>query len=32
MKAIRRFGQTNSGLVEDALTVGAAQLVTRALR
>lgn len=32
MKAIHRFGQTNSGLVEDALTVGAAQLVTRALR
>lgn len=32
MKAIRRFGQTPSGLVEDALTVGAAQLVTRALR
>lgn len=32
MKALRRFGQTPSGLVEDALTVGAAQLVTRALR
>jgi uncharacterized membrane protein len=31
MKALRRFGQTRSGLVEDALTVGAAQLVTRAL-
>ncbi|WP_297511716.1 DUF4126 family protein [uncultured Caulobacter sp.] len=32
MRALRRFGQTPSGLVEDALTVGAAQLVTRALR
>lgn len=32
MKAIDRFGQTRSGLVEDALTIGAAQLVTRALR
>lgn len=32
MKAMKRFGQTPSGLVEDALTVGAAQLVTRALR
>ena len=31
MKAIRHFGQTPSGLVEDALTIGAAQLVTRAL-
>lgn len=31
MKAIKRFGQTPSGLVEDALTVGAARLVTRAL-
>lgn len=31
MKAMRRFGQTSTGLVEDALTVGAAQLVTRAL-
>jgi hypothetical protein len=28
---MRRFGQTSTGLVEDALTVGAAQLVTRAL-
>lgn len=32
MKALHRFGQTRSGLVEDALTVGASQLVTRALR
>ena len=32
MRAMRRFGQTPTGLVEDALTVGAAQLVTRALR
>lgn len=32
MKAIRRFGQTPSGLVEDALPIGAAQLATRALR
>lgn len=32
MRAMRRFGQTSTGLVEDALTVGAAQLVTRALR
>jgi uncharacterized membrane protein len=31
MKAMRRFGQTSTGLVEDALTVGAAQLVTRVL-
>jgi hypothetical protein len=31
MKAMRRFGQTSTGLVEDALTVGAARLVTRAL-
>jgi hypothetical protein len=31
MKAIRHFGQTPSGLVEDALTLGAAQLVTRAM-
>jgi uncharacterized membrane protein len=31
MKAIRRFGQTRSGLVEDALTLGAAQMVRRAM-
>jgi uncharacterized membrane protein len=27
MAALRRFGQTQTGIVEDALTVGAAQLV-----
>lgn len=32
MKALHRFGQTPSGLVEDALTIGAAELVTRALK
>ncbi len=31
MRALRRFGQTPSGLVEDALTVGAAELVMRGL-
>jgi len=32
-RAIRRFGQTPTGLVEDALTIGAAQLViSRAAR
>lgn len=31
MRAMRRFGQTSTGLVEDALRVGAAQLATRAL-
>jgi uncharacterized membrane protein len=31
MAALRRYGQTPTGLVEDALTVGAAQLVTRGL-
>ena len=30
MAAIRRFGQTPTGLVEDALTVGASTLVARA--
>ena len=29
MRALRRFGQTPTGLVEDALTVGAAQLVLK---
>ena len=29
MKALRRWGQTPTGLVEDALTVGAAQWVVR---
>jgi uncharacterized membrane protein len=29
MAALRRYGQTPTGLIEDALTVGAAQLVTR---
>lgn len=29
MRAMRRFGQTSTGVVEDALTVGAAQLATR---
>jgi uncharacterized membrane protein len=28
MRALRRYGQTPSGIVEDALAVGAAQLVT----
>ena len=31
MAALRRYGQTPTGLIEDALTVGAAQLVTRGL-
>jgi uncharacterized membrane protein len=31
MAALRRYGQTPTGLVEDALTVGTAQLVTRGL-
>lgn len=29
MRALRRFGQTSTGLVEDVLTLGAAQLVLR---
>lgn len=29
MRALRRWGQTSTGLVEDALTVGAAQWVVR---
>ena len=29
MRALRRFGQTPTGLVEDALTIGAAQLVLK---
>ena len=29
MRVLRRFGQTPTGLVEDALTVGAAQLVLK---
>jgi uncharacterized membrane protein len=32
VRAIRRFGQTPSGLVEDALTIGAANLVLRGAR
>jgi uncharacterized membrane protein len=31
MRALRRFGQTPTGLVEDALTLGAAQLATRGM-
>ena len=30
--AMRRFGQTSTGLLEDALTIGAAQLVTSGAR
>ncbi|MFN3574710.1 MAG: DUF4126 family protein [Phenylobacterium sp.] len=32
MRAMRRFGQTSTGLIEDALTLGAAQTVALAAR
>jgi hypothetical protein len=32
MRAMRRFGQTATGLVEDALTVGAAEWVVETSR
>jgi uncharacterized membrane protein len=32
MRALRRYGQTETGLIEDALTVGASQLIVASAR